>query len=125
MQDADIANEHVAREFQTDRFVSPPVFHGVARIWIAKRRDLRIVGHVGERVVLLFCARLVATTDQTLSPDSSRTEDRDVFQVLAPNQTVPEVAVTKVLKLVPGVRLWRVVLAVAVVRMCSENGGAV
>ena len=102
------------REFQTDRFVSPTGLDCVARVWITERTGFRIGALFLECVVLFFGARLAAGPHQSFSPDATGTEDRDVFEVLAPDQTVVPMTVTEVLILVPLVRLGQIVFAVAV-----------
>ena len=124
VQDADIANDDIARQLQRYRFVSPTRLNCIARIRIAPRAGFWIGALLLECVVLFFGARLAATAHQSLSPDAAGSENRDVFEVLAPNQTVVPVAVTEVLVLIPGVWLRQIVFAVAIVWMGGEYGCA-
>src|SRR6185503_1644260 len=97
----------------------------IALVRITKRRRLRIGSDIGEGIILFFCARLIAGADQAFSPDASWSGYRNVFEVLTPDQTVVPVAVTKVLILVPLIRLRRIVFPVAVTRIGREDGRAV
>ena len=121
MEDADITDNDVAREFEADGFVSPTGLDCVARIWITERTGFRIGSLFLECIVLFFRTRLAAASYQSLSPDATGTKDRDVLEVLAPDQTVVPVTVTEVLILVPRVRLWQILFAVAVTWIGGED----
>src|SRR6185503_3723390 len=121
VQNTDIANDHVAAELQTDRFVAPTGFDRVARIWITERTRLGIRSLLLERIVLFFRARLAAASNQSLSPNPTWTKYRDVFQVLTPDQAVVPVAVAEVLILIPLVWLGRIIFAVAITRIGGKD----
>src|SRR5262249_14986071 len=121
VQDRNVANDYVAAKLQTDRLVPPAGFDRVARVRITKRR----LGFAGagtiQNVILLLCGRLVAAAHRTFAVNQSRSKDGDILEVLAPDQTVVPMAVTKILILVPLIRLRRVVLSVAVFWIGGEN----
>jgi len=109
VQNRDIANDDVVTEFKTDRLVTPARLDGISRIWITEWSTSRIGRRVSERGVLFLCARLTARAHKSLAPDLSRPKDRNVLEVLTPDQAVVKVAVTKVLITVPLIRLRRIV----------------
>src|SRR6267142_6554741 len=122
VQDRDIANEYVPAKFKTDRFVAPTGLNRVAGVRITKGSASGIRRSIAERIVLLLRARLTATAHQTLAPDPTRTKNRNVFEVLAPDQTVVPVAVAKVLILIPLIRFRRIILAVFVCGIGGKYG---
>ena len=82
VQDGEIAQGHVAAILQADGFVT----------------------NSGRQRVAISAA-------QALAPNQALTFDGNVFQIFAPDQAVVPVAVAKVLKLVPGIGLGRIIAA--------------
>src|SRR5690349_13845427 len=67
----------------------------------------RLVSHSG-----IFGARpLTRATTESFAPNQARTDDREVMNVLSPNETVAPVTVTIILVVVPLIWLCRIVLA--------------
>src|SRR6266480_4051051 len=97
MINRDVANDYVATELKTDRFVTPASFDRIARIGISERSTARIRRGISQGIVLCLRARLVAVTHESFPPDPTRPQDRNVFEILAPDQAVVKMAVTKVL----------------------------
>ena len=109
MKDRDVANEHVATILESYRFVPPTRFDCISRIRITER-SLRFVCSIRiQRIVLLLRARLSTSAHETFPPDHSRSKNRNVRQVLAPNQTVMPVGMTEILIGVPLVWFRRIV----------------
>ena len=82
----------------------------IARIRITERRLWFIGARSIQRIILLLGTRLITAAHETFAPDFSRSEDRNVSQILAPNQAVVPMTVAKVLILVPFIWLRRIVL---------------
>src|SRR3989442_10087087 len=120
VQDGDVANNDVAAEPEADRFISPAGPNGVARVGITEWRLWFAGARIIQRVDLFLRARLRAAAHQSTAPDTTRTENGNVLEVLAPNQTVVPVTVTEILISIPLIWLRRIVRD-AFARLCRDN----
>src|SRR2546430_1586399 len=109
MENRYVANQHIATKLQRDRFVSPTWFDGIALTRKTKGADARLSGKIGQCGILFRSARLTPESHETSPPDAARTENRNVFEVLTPNQTVVPVAMTEIIVSSPRIRLRRIV----------------
>lgn len=110
MKNRNVPDENIAAELETDRLISPAWCDCITGIWISERTGVRRPRNVCQRIVLFLSPRLIAAPHQAFSPDSARTEDRYIIEVLSPDQTVMPVTVTKVLIRVPLIRFRQVIL---------------
>src|SRR5258706_11819351 len=121
VENRNVADDHISAEFEAYRFVAPAVLDRVARAGVAKRCQRFVRFNVFYGIVLLLGTRLAAAAHEPFSPYQARTEDRDVFKVLAPDQTIVPVRMAEILVFVRRIGLCRIVSAIAFVRTGREQ----